>query len=113
VGKWVRKRSSVGSKCKQVMISNGNGDEPAFGQCKRDKCLGNRTDLSPRVRACRGFNSTAPPTSPASQYLKLLEEATGWTSVAGNTKTSPVSAKATTLSPLIANCLMFWGDHNE
>ena len=90
VGKWVCERSSVGSKREQVMISNRNGDEPVSSQRKPDTCLGNRTDLSPRVRACRGFNSTAPPTSPASQNLKLLGEGTGWIFVAGNTKTSPV-----------------------
>lgn len=75
------------------------------------KC--NRTDFSPRVRASRGFNSTASPLSPASQNLKLLEEDTGWTFVADSTKMSPVCDKATSLSPLIANCLMFWMDHNE
>jgi hypothetical protein len=76
-------------------------------------CKGNRSNFSPRVRACRGFNSTAPPLSPASQNLKPLEEDTGLTFVADNTKMFPVRDRATTFSPLIASCLMFWMDPNE
>lgn len=107
VREWVCKRSSVGSQRKKMIFSNRNGDESRFSKCKPGTSQGHRTDFSPLARACRGFSSTAPPMSPAPQNLKLFEEDTGWTSVADNAKTSPVRDKATTLSPLIANCLIF------
>lgn len=103
----------MGSEREKVMFSNGNGDESSFGKCKPDTCQCNKTDFSPRARAYLGFSPTASPMSLAPQNLKLLEEDTGWTLVADNTKISPVQDKATTLSPLIANCLTFWNDHNE
>jgi len=90
VREWVCERSPGGSKREEVVFSDGNGDEPRLGQYNSGTCKGNRTDFSPRVRACCGVNSTAPPLSPASQNLKPLEEATGWTFVADNTKRCPV-----------------------
>ena len=89
------------------MLSDRNGDEPRLGQYNSGACKSNRTDFSPRVRACRGVNSAAPPLSPVSQNLKPPGEATGWTFVADNANTCPASDKATTLSLVIANCLMF------
>jgi len=89
VREWVCECSPGRCEHKEVVFSNGNGGEPRPGQYKPGACKGNRTDFSPRVRACRGFNSTAPPLSPASQNLKLPEEDTGWTFVADSTNTSP------------------------
>src|SRR6266478_5489782 len=84
-----------------------------LGQNSSDACKGNNTHFSPRVRACCGLSSTAPPLSPASQNLKPLEGATGWTFVADNIKICPARDKATSLSPLIDNCWMFWMDYSQ
>lgn len=71
-------RSTGRGEREELVFSSGNGDEPRqLVNCNSDTCRGNRTDFSPRVRACRGSNSTAPPLSPASQNLKLLGEDTG------------------------------------
>ena len=90
VREWVCERSPGGSKRKEVVFSDGNGDEPRLGQYNSGSRKSNKTDFSPRVRPCCGVNSTALPLSPASQNLKPLEEAAGRTFVVDNTKTCPV-----------------------